>query len=148
MNRANNKILLNYISIFGSRLSDGIDISNKEFSDFLSSLSIFITDVDSFFETVSEEKNRSGKSTKSRVENPMVDQILARITILKNMILKRMGEPEDTISAVSPNLITVEEIEKDIVEKRNITDWQIEKLNEIYANEKKIFKLNEVLEKE
>jgi hypothetical protein len=130
--------LKNYISIFKQRygvptfLLSGI--SKSEFEDLLNSIDKSLDLISKEFEDIDARlsKLESKRSVpKNQSVDTLIDIVLNKISILKNIIEARMVDKR----LFSVNLITVESIEQEIRDTRTITKTNLEKLNEIYLIE-------------
>lgn len=72
---------------------------------------------------------------KKQVVPSYTDTILSKINILKNIIKVNIGDPDEFIS---PDLITVEQIENQIKNTGKISNSQFQLLNSIYRTQKSI----------
>lgn len=73
----------------------------------------------------------------SMIQQPItetyIDTILKKIAYLKDVILSK--SKNNTFNFFSPALILTESIEKQIIEKQQVSEKQLNELNKIYARE-------------
>lgn len=127
---------LNYISIFAQRLRQSETISNDEMASFLDGLKEYIDGLEHSLDEMNSKMvsmyNKKNTQSNQSSDN-FVQSVLGKIEILKNVIKLKMEPTIDNM--FSFHMLTVEAIEKEIIETNTVTKHQLESLNKIYISE-------------
>ena len=129
--------LKNYASILRGRLLNKELIEEKDYIGLLESIMTALESIEKEF--VEHEKRLSDLEARKTIpsnqsNDEFIKSVVAKIVILKNIILKKLGNPDEQM--FSFNLTTVETIEKEIIDSGTVTKYNLEKLNKIYLAEK------------
>ena len=107
----------------------------KSFASELLKLMEYIEGIETRLKTLEDSRDRIHAIKESAKSSEYIQSVLARIDILKNLMKKSV--PEDSL-LFSPKLVLVESIESDIKEYNSVTSHQLETLNDLYQDYRKM----------
>lgn len=107
----------------------------KSFSDEILKLILYIEEIENRLHLLEQQKSNNAMK-RSSINSEYIQSVISRIDILKNLMKSSVEDENSTL--FSPQLVLVESMENDIKESNTVSTRQLETLNEIYQNYRKM----------